>query len=99
MAEGDLTMNVTGEYEGDHQLMKDNINKVVQGFSSALQQIQEAADRFVERARVVSEAFPSLSDGAQTQSATVEEMTASIQWTLRPSMAQLSRMLRRSPLQ
>ncbi len=79
MADGDLTSEMVGEYEGDHQLMKDNINKVVQSFSAALQQIQEAADQFVEGARVVSEASTSLSDGAQTQSATVEEMTASIQ--------------------
>lgn len=42
-------------------------------------EVKQAAEQFVEGARVVSEGSTSLSDGAQTQSANVEEMSGSIQ--------------------
>ncbi|MEK6674801.1 MAG: methyl-accepting chemotaxis protein [Planctomycetota bacterium] len=79
IAERDLTQKVLADFKGDHQLMKEYINSVVDNTATALQQIVESANQFVEGARVVSEGATSLSDGAQTQSANVEEMSASIQ--------------------
>ncbi len=79
IADRDLTAKMTGDYKGDHQLMKENVNRVVDNVGDAIRQITEAAQQFGEGARVVAEGATALSDGAQTQSANVEEMSGGIQ--------------------
>jgi len=78
IAERDMTHRMEGQYQGDHQLMKNNINRVVDNMTDAIRQIMEAAEQFGDGARVVAEGSTSLSDGAQSQTANIEEMSGSI---------------------
>ncbi|MGB0717611.1 MAG: methyl-accepting chemotaxis protein, partial [Phycisphaerae bacterium] len=79
LANRNLTRSVNGNYRGDYQVIKDNINAVVKNMSAAIGQIMESANQFTDGSKIVSEGANSLSEGAQTQSANVEEMSASIQ--------------------
>jgi methyl-accepting chemotaxis protein len=77
MAAKDFTKAIEGDYAGDFEELKTNINSVVESVSAAIAQITESANQFAEGSRTIAESAQSLAQGAQTQSASVEEMTAS----------------------
>ncbi len=79
MSQKDFTKSITGEYAGDFEKLKDNVNTVVGNMKEALGQINESAAQFNEGSRVIAESSQSLASGAQTQSASVEEVSASIE--------------------
>ena len=79
MSQKDFTKSITGEYAGDFEKLKENVNTVVGNMKEALGQINESAAQFNEGSRVIAESSQSLASGAQTQSASVEEVSASIE--------------------
>ena len=78
MAEGDLTVQVTGDYKGDLAKMKDALNATLEALNDILGQVNTAADQVVSGSQQVSDAAQSLSQGATEQASSLEEITASM---------------------
>jgi methyl-accepting chemotaxis protein len=85
MAQGDLRVRMKGEYNGDHRLIKDSINRLGESLSTTLGQVQEAVSATASASNQISSSTEEMAAGAQeqTQQATevagaVEEMTKTI---------------------
>ncbi len=85
MAKGDLTPRVTGSYLGDHQILKNSINKMGESVSGILNQVKEAVAATASAANQISSSTEEMAAGAQEQSSqatevagAVEEMTKTI---------------------
>jgi len=85
MAKGDLTPRVTGNYLGDHQILKNSINRMGESVSGILNQVKEAVAATASAANQISSSTEEMAAGAQEQSSqatevagAVEEMTKTI---------------------
>ena len=76
--QGDLTVEMTGEYQGEYNHLKDSINETIAAFNSAFGQINIAANQLSANSNQVSTASQSLSQGATEQASSIEELTSSI---------------------
>jgi len=84
-ATGDFTSRVTADYKGDHQMIKNSINKMGESVSRVLNQVKEAVAATASAANQISSSTEEMAAGAQEQSAqatevagAVEEMTKTI---------------------
>ncbi|CAM2008248.1 methyl-accepting chemotaxis protein [Acanthopleuribacter pedis] len=78
VSDGDLTAFVTGDYQGDHGMLKSALNETLNSLNEILAQVQLTAEQVNTGARQVSDASQSLSQGATEQAAALEEITASM---------------------
>ena len=85
MGQGDMTVRITSDYKGDHQLIKDSINSVAQSLNSALGEVSEAVAATASASNQISSSTEEMAAGSQeqTQQTTevaggVEEMTRTI---------------------
>jgi len=78
MAKGDLTLSVSGNYKGDHALMKNAINKTLDSLNSLLNQVNITSEEVSSGAQQVSDSSQSLSQGATEQASSLEEIAASM---------------------
>ncbi len=78
MAEGDLTVHVDGDYNGDLAKMKNALNATLEALNDILGQVNTASEQVVSGAQQVSDAAQSLSQGATEQASSLEEITASM---------------------
>jgi len=81
IAVGDLTQNITGNYQGDHALIKDAINKTLTSLNQILEEVAEVSDNVSASAVQLNSASQNLAEGSQEQAASVEEITASVHET------------------
>jgi len=81
MADGDLTQNISGEYQGDHALIKDAINKTLASLNQILEEVSDVSDNVSASAVQLNSASQNLAEGSQEQAASVEEITASVHET------------------
>jgi len=84
-ATGDFTGRVTADYKGDHQMIKNSINKMGESVSAVLNQVKEAVAATASAANQISSSTEEMAAGAQEQSSqatevagAVEEMTKTI---------------------
>jgi len=78
MAKGDLTVEVSGDYEGDHAVMKQALNQTVDAFNQILAQIAVTVNEVAFGAKQVSDSSQSLSEGATRQASSLQQITASM---------------------
>jgi methyl-accepting chemotaxis protein len=78
LAQGNLTVAVTGEYKGEYNKIKTALNETIDAFNELLGNINIAASQVSVGSNQVSDASQSLSQGASEQASSVEELTASI---------------------
>ena len=85
MAKGDMTVKITSDYKGDHQLIKNSINAVSASLNKALSDVTEAIEATASASNQISSSTEEMAAGAheQTMQATevasgVEEMTRTI---------------------
>jgi methyl-accepting chemotaxis protein len=85
MAEGNLTLKITSDYKGDHQLIKNSINTVADSLNKALGEVRDAIEATASASNQISSSTEEMAAGSQeqTQQATevaggVEEMTRTI---------------------
>lgn len=79
MAEKDFTRKIIGDYKGDHQLIKNNVNKVIESLSAALKQVSETASSVASSSSEISASAEEMSAGAQEQTQQTTEIAASIE--------------------
>ncbi|HTV22646.1 MAG TPA: PAS domain-containing protein [Polyangiaceae bacterium] len=79
LANQDLTARVTGEYEGDHALIKNNLNRSAEALESALQQVLESARQLRGASSQISASSQSLSQSTNDQASSLEEISSTIE--------------------
>lgn len=79
MATGDLRERVVGNYNGDHQLIKNSINSVAESLSSALEEVTESVSATASAANQISSSSEEMAAGANEQSAQTSEIATSIE--------------------
>jgi methyl-accepting chemotaxis protein len=78
MAKGDLMAQMTGDYKGDHAVMKTALNATLTSLNEILAQAKVAAEQVNTGAAQVSDSSQALSQGATKQASSLEEVTASM---------------------
>ena len=78
MAKGDLTVSVTGNYQGDHAIMKESLNSTLAALNDILGQVAVATEQIASGSQQVSDSSQSLSQGATEQASSLEEVTSSM---------------------
>ena len=79
LEQGDLTQNITAQYQGDFLVLKDAVNNTVTRLSDTVAQVKTAADALTNAAGQVSATAQSLSQSSSEQAASVEESSASVE--------------------
>jgi methyl-accepting chemotaxis protein len=77
-SKGDLTQRVAVSGNDDMGRLGNSLNKMINDLRSIIAEVMAAAQQQNEGARTIAESSSNLSEGAQTQAASVEEMTASV---------------------
>lgn len=92
MAKGDLTVRVLGDYKGDHQLIKNSINRLADSFYRALTDVTTAVQTTATASTQISSSTEEMAAGAQEQSrqtsdivSAIEQMTRTILQTTKDS--------------
>jgi methyl-accepting chemotaxis protein len=78
MATGNLNVQVSGNYQGDHALLAQAVNHTVDSFNEVLSEFQTASGQVASGAQQLSNSSQVLSQAAAEQASTVEEITASL---------------------
>lgn len=85
MATGDLTVRMSGDYKGDHQLIKNNVNSVAESLGAALRDVSEVVAATASASAEISSSTEEMAAGAQEQNSqtaevagAIEQMTATI---------------------
>jgi methyl-accepting chemotaxis protein len=78
MAQGNLDVEMKGNYQGEHAVIKDSLNATLASLNDILNQVAEAVDQVATGARQVSDSSQSLSQAATESASSLEEITASM---------------------
>ncbi len=79
IAAGDLTVRLTKEYKGDHQLIKLSINQVTDSLSTAIAQVTEAVQSTASAANQILSSTEEMASGAQEQSQQTSEVANAVE--------------------
>jgi methyl-accepting chemotaxis protein len=79
MAQGDFTPRVSGNYLGDHQLLKNSINKMGESVGAILNQVKEAVQATASASTEISSSTEQMAAGAQEQSSQASEVAAAVE--------------------
>jgi len=79
MATGDLTVRVTGDYKGDHQLIKNSINSLGDSVGGLIKQLTEAVEATASASTQISSSAEEMAAGAQEQSSQTAEVAAAME--------------------
>jgi methyl-accepting chemotaxis protein len=78
MAQGNLDVEVQGDYKGDHAIIKKNLNATLTSLNDILGQVTIAVDQVTTGARQVSDSSQSLSQASTEAARSLEQITASM---------------------
>ena len=78
MAMGNLDSEVTGDYKGDHAIIKNALNKTLKAINETMGQITIAIEQVNTGAWQVADSSQSLSQGAAESASTMEQLTSSM---------------------
>lgn len=78
VADGDLTVSMTGNYQGDLFKLKKSVNDTIESISDVISQVKTTVDEVSNGSLQVSDASTALSQGATEQAASLEEITSSM---------------------
>ncbi len=81
LAQGDFSVMMHGNYQGDHALLKNSVNTTITSVRSALEQMIGAIVYVQSGSGQVATASQTLADGASSQASAVEQMNAAVQET------------------
>jgi len=78
MSQGNLTVGIDSEYQGDFTELKQSINMIIEAFNNILTDINTAAEQVASGTSQVSDGSQEISQGATEQASSIEELSASI---------------------
>lgn len=78
-ANGDLTKRVEGDYKGDHQAIKNSINKVGESIGGLINKVSEAVMATSSASSEISSSTEQMAAGAQEQSAQSSEVATAVE--------------------
>ncbi|MEW6171651.1 MAG: methyl-accepting chemotaxis protein [Bacillota bacterium] len=79
MAGGNMAVAMTGDYKGDHAIIKNALNATIDAINEILTQVSVAVDQVANGSRQISDSSQALSQGASESASTLQEITASMQ--------------------
>ncbi len=79
VSQKDLSVRMTGNYQGDHAKIKNALNKTIQDLDDALSQVALGAEQVTSAAIQISSGSQQLSHNASEQAASLEETSSSLQ--------------------
>ncbi|MCD4650196.1 MAG: cache domain-containing protein, partial [Candidatus Cloacimonetes bacterium] len=79
MAEKNMTNRVTGDYKGDLDEFKRNINNAADNLDDALTQVNSAVDQISGASGEIASGSQALAEGTSEQAASLEEVAASLE--------------------
>lgn len=79
MAGGDLTLQMTGDYEGDFAALKDNTNQTIDQLTSIIGEINEASTQVLSGSEEIAAGNTDLSQRTEEQASSLEETAASME--------------------
>ena len=78
LADGDLTAEMTGNYDGEFQRLQAGLNASMNSLNELITSVKTTIDEVARGAMQVSDASTALSQGATEQAASLEEITSSM---------------------
>ncbi len=79
MAKGDFTKRINGDYQGYYQIIKNNINKLVDSLNSALANVSESASAVASSSTQISSSSEEMAAGAQEQTVQASEVASAVE--------------------
>ena len=79
LAGGNLTTSVNGNYKGDHQLIKRNINTVAESLNKAIAEVNEAIMSAASTSSQISSSSEEMAAGSKEQTVKTSEVAASVE--------------------
>ncbi|GBD89527.1 methyl-accepting chemotaxis protein McpS [bacterium BMS3Abin04] len=79
MAEGDFTKKMNGNYKGDYQLIKKDINRVIDSMNDLIGKVTETAYELASSSAQISSSTEEMAAGASEQSVQAAEVASSIE--------------------
>ncbi len=79
LAKGNLTIRVNGNYKGDHQLIKKNINTVAESLNKAIAEVNEAIMSAASTSAQISSSSEEMAAGSREQTGKTTEVAASVE--------------------
>lgn len=76
--QGDLTVKITGDYKGDHAIIKEALNNTVFALNDILSQVAIAVEQVSSGAQQVADSSAAVSQGATEQASSLEETSSSM---------------------
>lgn len=76
---GDLTSRMTGEFKGEHQQLKNDINTLGESLSSLISQVAESVQATASAANQISSSTEEMAAGSQEQSSQASEVAGAIE--------------------
>lgn len=78
MARGNIDVNMTGNYQGDHAIIKNALNSTLEALNEILSHISTAIDQVNIGAHQVSDSSQMLAQGAAESASSMEQVTSSM---------------------
>ncbi len=78
LANQDLRIRMEGQYQGDHDQIKQNMNNAIDKLSQALGQVNQTSAQVGVSSNQISQSAQSVANGASAQAASIEEISASL---------------------
>ncbi|MCL2187322.1 MAG: methyl-accepting chemotaxis protein [Defluviitaleaceae bacterium] len=78
IANGDLTVSINREYNGDFASVKESINNISSSLNKTMSEINSASGQVLSGAKQISTSSTDLATGAQQQAGSIEELNSTI---------------------
>ncbi|MDP6519677.1 MAG: methyl-accepting chemotaxis protein [Planctomycetota bacterium] len=79
LSKQDMTVRMTGEYRGDHAVIKENLNRSASVLRGALSQVSQAAEQLSSASYQISSSSQSLSQVSSEQASALEEISSTVE--------------------
>ena len=79
IAARDLTVRITNDYEGDHAIIKRNLNKAMDILENAFMQISISVNQVGRASGQIADGAKKIADGANLQASSIEEISSSLE--------------------
>ncbi|MCE1187822.1 MAG: methyl-accepting chemotaxis protein [Ignavibacteria bacterium] len=79
ISDGDLTIRMTGDYSGDHQLIKNSINNLADALAEIIREVSEAVQATASASNQISASTEEMASGAHEQASQTNEVACAVQ--------------------